>query len=195
MGDLYIHNLQPYIDKFKLSIFIETGTGIGTGLEHAAKYSFDKLYSIEIMPELFNRCILKFNNDNRCVLFNLNSLEGLKATLAVTNSKDNILFWLDAHFPGADFQLGTYDDENIPEIKLPLEYEINLIRSKRDTSKDMFIIDDLNLYEDGKYELGPNKLRAKLGNPSIQFIYDLFKKTHNIRKDYRHQGFLILEPK
>ena len=43
MGELFIHNLNTYIEKYKCNTFIETGTGIGTGLEHACKYSFNRI--------------------------------------------------------------------------------------------------------------------------------------------------------
>ena len=39
------------------------------------------------------------------------------------------------------------------DLKLPLEHELNLIHKYRNGCNDSFIIDDLQLFEDGDYEL------------------------------------------
>ncbi len=190
MGELYLHNL----DKYKCNIFIETGTGKGTGLKHALQFPFKSFYSIEINKELYEYCKTRYIS-TKLTLLNMTSLEGLQKILPTISKEDKILFWLDAHFPGADFQLGSYDDEIEETIKLPLQTEIELIYKYRKDCKDTFIIDDLQLFEEGLYELKmPDNLTSKY-RKSNKFIYDLFQTTHNITKDYRHQGFLILRPK
>jgi len=190
MGELYLHDLS----KYNCNIFVETGTGKGTGIEHALKYRFDKLYSIEIHTQLYNECKNKFAS-NRLKLINATSIDGLKKILKETDKNDTILFWLDAHFPGADFQLGSYYDNIEFNLKFPLEWEINLIYETRKKCKDVFIIDDLQLYEDGDYELKWEQDFIDRFRMSNEFIYDKYFDTHNFIKDYRHQGFLILEPK
>jgi hypothetical protein len=175
-------------------VFVETGTGMGTGLHHALKYNFDKLYSIEINHQLYTECMEKFNDD-RLTLINNTSIFGLNRSLDEIKDTDRILFWLDAHFPGADFQLGGYDDDIDEDMKLPLKTEIDLIFEKRKGCKDIFIIDDLQLFEDGDYELKWEQTFIDKFRRSNDFIYKKFSKTHNFKKDYRHQGFLILESK
>ncbi len=64
----------------------------------------------------------------------------------------SILFWLDAHFPGADFQLAEYDAE-IPElVRLPVTRELHSILCRPPASckksASVIIIDDLQLIED-----------------------------------------------
>lgn len=194
MGELFIHDLQPYIDKYGCNVFVETGTGIGTGLEHALKYGFRGYGSVEINRQLFNDAQKKYGDQVRLV--HDHSVTGLKHLIGLLYGNPiSILFWLDAHFPGADFQLGSYDDPHPDEIKYPLLEELKTIFRLRPDNKDVFIIDDLQLYEDGDYELelAPDFL-AKHRRP-IQPILDIVSKTHNIKRDYRHQGFLILEPK
>lgn len=195
MGELFLHDLNGYISNGNKT-FVETGTGKGTGIEYAKKHDFTKLYSIEIMEVLYQECVRKFGGDDRINLINDNSIDGLSGILPIIKNEKTV-FWLDAHFPGADFQLGGYDDEHPKHIKNPLEAEINIITTNKDTSQDVFILDDLGLYEPGKYQMSNAKLkeyREKLGLNN-QFIYDKFQDTHNIRKDFRHQGFLIMEPK
>jgi hypothetical protein len=190
LGELYLHDLS----KYNCNIFVETGTGIGTGLSHALKYNFDKLYSIEINYQLYIECTEKFN-DERLTLINNLSVFGLNKITEEVKDTDRLLFWLDAHFPGADFQLGGYDDNICENVKLPLETEIDIIYKKRKNCKDTFIIDDLQLFEDGDYELKWDQEFIDKFRRNNSFLWTKYYETHNFIKDYRHQGFLILEPK
>lgn len=193
MGELNQHDLTPYIDKYGCRVFVETGTGIGTGLGHAKKYPFEALYSCEINKELALKSRRKFYGDDRIIILEEPSIKFLE--WAAPLIKRPCLFWLDAHFPGADFQLGSYDDEHPEPIKYPLLHELNIIFDARPESRDVFIMDDLQLYEDGNYELKIKpEFIAKHRRP-IEPILDILKHTHNMRRDYRHQGFLIAEPK
>lgn len=194
MGELYLHNLQNYIDQYNCKYFIETGSGKGTGITHALKYNFEKLYSIEIIEDLYNYCNSKFR-DSRLSFINDNSINGLSSILNLVDEKP-CLFWLDAHFPGADFHYNSYDHlSEVPELHKPLKQEINLIKNLRPLSKDVFIIDDLQIYEEGPFELLNKDFKKKYGENGIDFIIDSYKETHNFTRDYRHQGFLILTPK
>lgn len=190
MGELYLHNLE----KYNCNIFVETGTGIGTGLSWALKYPFEKLYSIEINYQLYSECFDKFKDPRLELIYN-SSIPGLSQILQKIKPNDKVLFWLDAHFPGADFQLGSYDDDILDDIKLPLENEIKLIYKHREKCEDVFIIDDLQLFEEGDFELKWDREFIDKFKRSNNFIYEKYSKTHEIIKDYRHQGFLILEPK
>lgn len=195
MGELYLHNLDEYIDKYDIKVFVETGSGKGTGINHALQYKFTKLYSIEIMDEMYDFCLNKFKDD-RLKLICSRSIDGLELVLdCFVEKEDPILFWLDAHFPGADFQLGKYEDEHPDNIKLPLEEELNIIYNSREDCKDVFIIDDLQLFEDGDYELKIENDYLKNLKLDNEFIFDLFSDTHNFVRDFRHQGFLIGVPK
>ena len=134
-------------------------------------------------------------DDDRLTLINDDSLNGLEKVLEELDERP-ALFWLDAHFPGADFHFNSYDHlADQPELHKPLKYEVELIASKRPNSKDVFIIDDLQIYEDGPFELLNQEFKDKYGELGIEFITEAFEKTHDFRRDFRHQGFLILTPK
>jgi hypothetical protein len=194
MGELFIHDLDPYLNKFKCVSFVETGTGKGTGTQYALQYPFKSLYSIEYISDLYTECKEKFT-DSRLTLLNTDSLTGLENILKELG-EDPCLFWLDAHFPGADFHFNSYDHlSDEPKLHKPLKYEVELIASKRPNSKDVFIIDDLQIYEDGPFELLNQEFKDKYGDLGIEFIQEAFGKTHDFTRDYRHQGFLILTPK
>ena len=195
MGELYIHELNPYIQKYNCSIFVETGTGVGTGVSHALLYSFKKLYSIEYVEQLFLDCKNRLVDD-RLTLINSDSLTGLEEILNHTDENDVMFFWLDAHFPGADFHFNSYDHlKDQPKLHMPLKEEVKLIKEKRPNCKDVIFIDDLQIYEDGPFELLNQDFKDKYGDLGTEFIDEAFGDTHDFRRDYRHQGFLILTPK
>jgi hypothetical protein len=195
MGELFLHDLQKYIDEWECSVFVETGTGVGTGIEFALRYPFSKLYSIEYVEELYEACLESFD-DSRLTLLNHDSLTGLKQILEENKDVPSMLFWLDAHFPGADFGFNSYDHMiDVPELHKPLAAEIELIAKSRPDKNDVFIIDDLQIYEDGPFELLDPQFKEKYGDLGIDFIHDNYGKTHVMTRDYRHQGFMILTPK
>ncbi len=185
MGELNQHDLNI----FNCNVFIETGTGRGIGTFHATTFEcFKKIHTIEVMPSLYDRA-KKAIKDKR-VSFHLGkSIDVLNKLLPSIDKNDKILFWLDAHFPGADYQLAPYKFE---KEDMPLDIELQTIINNRSIKNDSFIIDDLNLYEYGPFQLGNSNIPIpRLG---IGFIEDIFNKTHVIKKDYRHQGFLIITP-
>jgi hypothetical protein len=187
MGELNLHALNLY----DCNTFIETGTGKGTGLEYACRFPFKILHTIEIIPELYEFSKNKFSDPR--ITFHLgHSVKILEELLPTVPKEDSILFWMDAHFPGVDFGLGSgkyiYDDENIPS-----KQELEVIKHHRTGCNDVIILDDLRLYEDGPYQLE----NIDIGKPKsgIGFIENIFSSTHFFRRDFRHQGFLILIPK
>ena len=196
MGELYLHDLNSYIDRHGLTCFVETGTGKGTGLAYALQCQFKKWYSIEIEPVLFAETFEKFGRIPGVKLILDNSVDGLDRLLPRL-ADERVLFWLDAHFPGADFQLARYDDEPDPSVRLPLMDELKVIAENRQDKADVLIIDDLRLFEEGCYEDKiPDDFRSAHADFSvIPQAEKLFGDSHVFTRDYRQQGFMILEPK
>ncbi len=192
MGGLQRHDIKNYIDKYNLETYIETGTGIGDSLNHALQFNFKLNVSVEIFVEIWEMAIKKFEDRNCTVLLG-NSYNVLKQVL--TSEKiGKTLFFLDAHFPGADYKYTGYGDEKDDAKRLPLERELNTITKNCDYTKCVFIIDDLRIYEDGPFTEGNWLDRKELGGDGIGFIHDIFQNTHNIEKDYRDTGYIILTP-
>lgn len=206
MGLLREHKLTDYINKYNLKYYFETGTGKAECLEYALRYPFEEYWTVDIDEDLIEESFNKFRNMSK----NINLLIG-KSTEIIDEYVPQIpkesptLFYLDAHFPGADFQKCTYE-ESIREHKkdaFPLEEEVDVILEKRDVSKDVFIIDDLVLYEEGDFEClkvgcvweyGWLQEELDLKTDS-KFLYEKFEKTHDFKKDLRSQGYLIITPK
>lgn len=201
MGQITSFDLTNFINDFKCNVYFETGTGEGVSLEYVLKYPFEKLYSVDIDGDLISAAMDKFKNFNNIQLIHDYSSKALETYVPTIPMDSRILFFLDAHFPGADFHKITYE-ESIRQFKkdaYPLEDEINIIKKSRNTSNDVIIVDDLKLYEDGEFE-HPNWeykwLQDELNlNINSKFIYEAFRETHIFTKDYRHQGYLILTPK
>jgi len=195
MGHIDRFNIQSYIDDYNTSVFVETGTGIGHSLQHAVQFPFEEIYTIEIIESLYDKCKEQFKEHTNCTFINNNSKDALIEITSKVDSKKNICFWLDAHFPGADFGLVQYGTTEDADTRIPLESEMRAIVANRDTKNDVFVIDDLRIYEDGPFEGGIWSQRKQLGAEGIDFIYELFNETHDISKDYRDQGYIILIPK
>ena len=200
--------LDKVIKKFNIKNFIETGTGLGESLEYLLKLDESKdldIHSIELMEQLYNILQKKFKSVENLDLIKGYSHEEIGKLMEGIADQPTI-FWHDAHFPGADFHKCTYE-ESIREHRqdaFPLEEEVNIIMNNRNTSKDVFIIDDLILYEKDakvdcinegivwKYDWLQDELDLQT---SSKFLYDKFEKTHDFTKDYRDQGYLIITPK
>jgi hypothetical protein len=108
----------------------------------------------------------------------------------------NCLFWLDAHFPGADAGMARYDAAMDEDIRLPLEKELTIIHECRKNCNDLLIIDDMRVYEDGPYENGNSPVDTLPRNDrNLDFINRLFGRTHISMKTYRNEGYILLFPK
>lgn len=207
MGEITSFNLSEFIEKYKIDIYFETGTGQCTSLEYASKFNFKKLYSVDIDEDLYQSAKNKFIDNEKIVLLNDLSTNAIIQTVPTISKDYNVLFFLDAHFPGADFHKITYEESIIKykEIAFPLIEELKLITDLRDMSKDVIIIDDFVLYDQKnenyesiksgniwKYGWLQDELKIKTDG---KIVMDMFSNTHDIIKDYRHQGYLILTPK
>ena len=93
-----------------------------------------------------------------------------------------------------------------PSVNLPLEKEIELIGERTNLYKDFLIVDDLWIYEDIKINgigfnehnvnHGHNITREELVNgKNLDFLYNKFRDTHDFKKVYKHQGYLVTIPK
>ena len=206
MGLLREHKLTDYINKYDLKYYFETGTGKAECLEYALRYPFEEYWTVDIDEDLIEESFNKFKNMSKNInLLIGKSIDILDEYIPQIPKESPTLFYLDAHFPGADFQKCTYE-ESIREHKkdaFPLEEEVDVILEKRDVSKDVFIIDDLVLYEEGDFEClkvgcvweyGWLQEELDLKTDS-KFLYEKFEKTHDFKKDLRSQGYLIITPK
>ena len=185
--------VKNVLDFYNIDNFVETGTGAAEVVRSISNIKSDlNIHTIEIIEESFNK-----NKISHSYLTNVNWHLGQSSEVMpeiLPQLEGNTLFWLDAHFPGADFGLASYGDEEDLDKRLPLRSELEIIVKGRDVSNDVFVIDDLRVYEDGPFETGNWAERNLYGGDGIAFIEDLFEDTHFVVRSYNKQGFVILLP-
>lgn len=198
MGSLDRFHLEFFIRRYGCRYFVETGTGLGSGIVHAVSFpGFQRCFSCEIMEELFER-VRHLNHHSRLVIEHASSEAFLRKWLPQLDPQVPCLFWLDAHYPGADFGLRSWWAEGDTQIRLPLETELQTIRDLRPDSQDVLLIDDLRIYEDDKFEDGNLPLERHTLPPHLRnarFVDRLFKKTHWIVRSTWDDGYLVLLPR
>jgi hypothetical protein len=203
MGSINTFDITQIRNKFNINTFIETGTLWGAGVDYALASGFERIISIEINETLANSAKNKYINEPRVTIIQGNS--SLVLVDILKNIKEPVLFWLDAHFPGADANLAAYKTELDAAENVPLEAELNIISQR--LYKDIIICDDLWLYEDvpqstwGSFNdhckrYGHNVTREDLVKDGMPAVFEqMFINTHNMSRDYNDQGFLIFKPK
>ena len=185
--------IKNVLDFYDIKNFVETGTGQAEVVRSV--YEADEtlnIHTIEVVPEIFEQNKIKFSYLND-VSWHLGTSFKILPEILPT-FEGNTLFWMDAHFPGADFGLSSYGDEKDMDKRLPLKRELESIVQSRDVSHDVFVIDDLRIYEDGPFETGNWDERTKYGGDGIGFFEEMFEKTHYIGRSYNAQGSVILFP-
>lgn len=200
MGDISCLPLKNYREKYKLQVFVESGTLEGDGIQAALDAGFKEIISLDIDEEMVAKAHKRFANNNRVHIYYNDSVVWFQSSPPIIRS-NRCLYWLDAHFPGATNNNELYlnpENTTVRELK-------QLIKIPRIT-ESVIILDDLWLYEDGEYAWGSyiNHLR-KIGLDTRNIVkeniipdklpLELFAYTHDISRDYRHQGYLIMEPK
>jgi hypothetical protein len=113
--------MKEYAKKYNTRIFVETGTFLGDMI-YAMKDSFDRLYSIELAPDLFNRAKRRFAGDKRIIILQGDSATVLPGILAQVN--EPCLFWLDGHYSGGSTAKGKTDTPVEEELKRILDHPI-----------------------------------------------------------------------
>jgi hypothetical protein len=195
-------DIKYVIETFEIETVVETGTGEGDSLKaiqgvanqiYAQTGKVIEIHTIECMSEIMDRARRRFGKWPQ----NIHPYEGYseeKLPLVLQNiSPGPALFWLDAHFPGADFGLGSYSDGE-HHIKLPLETELKIVTQVRTLHEDVFVLDDLRIYKDGPFEGGNWPERPQFPDEN-QFMYDMLDSTHHIFETTPQQGYTIAYPK
>lgn len=179
MGHPWVVDVKGLAEKFNLKYFVETGTFSGDTVEYALSLDcFDKVFSVEIEPEIYQFTSQRFAGNDKVSLFLGNSYDVLEKEI-LPQLDAPAFFWLDAHFPGADIGLNgkTYTTEKDKNVNCPLEKEIEVItqspfyaldsdKVKVNPDENVILIDDAWLYT--KQEIDPF-------NPDTKTIDDHFK--------------------
>jgi hypothetical protein len=113
--------VREYGEKFELNTLVETGTYYGE-MVAAMRHHFDRIYSIEYLPELAARAERKFASDRHIQIFQGDSRAVMPQVLALLTAP--ALFWLDAGYYG-------WVDKKEDARRLSAELEMILMHSFR----------------------------------------------------------------
>lgn len=185
--------IKNVIEFYGIKNLVETGTGAAEVVRDVSSIDDTlNIHTIEIIEPLYEKNKLSFGYLKNVSWHLGSSVDVLPKILS--NLEGNTLFWMDAHFPGADFGFASYEDEKDPDKRLPLKKELEVILQNKDITNDVFVLDDLWIYEDGPYETGNWEKRSTCGADNIDFVTEFFENTHYVIKSYSAQGFIILFP-
>lgn len=195
MGKLSDFPLKEYVDK-GFTTLVETGSGTGTGIDTARGYAFEKIYSTELIKSQAISLMHRYIPDERVHIYNDESPIFLHALCGFQIADDKCVFWLDAHYPGADLGHNDYDHEKDLLRRLPLERELEmLLKHKR--HHDIIICDDLRIYQKCPME-GGDLEACGLGHITRYDAPDFlapWRETHNVEKIYKDTGYILMTPK
>jgi hypothetical protein len=124
--------IKHYQRRFSLKVFVETGTYLGD-MVAAVKSRFEKIYSIELSLELYQRARQVFSDSPNVHLVHGDSSEMLASVLERISTP--ALFWLDGHFSDGVTARGKVDNPILEELDLirrhPIKTHVILIDDAR----------------------------------------------------------------
>jgi hypothetical protein len=183
MGTMRDFNLEDY----NCDIYVETGTGNCTTLYKAiSAKNINKCYSVDIDLNMVVNARQRFCEAS--IEHSLSTVAMERWLTTELSLDSNVLFFLDAHFPGADFHNKKYDV--FAPHAVPLKEELELIKKYRPNGKDIIICDDARIYTSGLFENGD--ISDWLNVPGgYRFVYDLFPDA-KISLHYSEEGYIII---
>ena len=187
MGDLKKFDLTT----FECDTYVETGTGHGGTLSTAVRMPcFKSWYSVDIDPQRVIAARPAFGMATLEISTSVEALEKWLNPMSEFISLDSkVFFFLDAHFPNADYNGEKYDVSTPHAV--PLKEELEIIKKYRPNCKDVIVCDDARIYLSGPFEAGD--VSSWLSVPGgYQFIEDIFP-GEKIGISYSDQGYIIID--
>jgi hypothetical protein len=167
----YDQLFKKYKGNHKL--FFETGTHKGDGVQNALNMGFEEVISIEILPELYEQCVKRFDDkikDNKVHLFLGDSNEYMEEMLELI--KEPSLIFLDGHFNNGD----------------PLWKELEILKNHPIKTHTIIVDDMPNYFGNGE------KVKEKLLeiNPNYTLVYEdsLNPGTGKIHKNHNLTAYI-----
>ena len=179
--------LRDYqLSNFGCNVYVETGTGTGITLGKACQ-SFKRCYSVDIDENLVGIARNTYPAANIEVGYSTEVLERWLLSGEFSDS-DRVLFFLDAHFPGADYHGAKYTVEG--QHAVPLEAELQLIKKYRPNGKDYIICDDARIYMLGPFQNGNVENLQVPGG--LKFLKGMFN-YQNISINFEEEGYVEID--
>jgi hypothetical protein len=174
-----------HLPQYGCDTYVETGTGRGVTLGKAYG-AFERCFSVDMDIEMVAAAHARYPN---ALLSHSLSTEALHHWLEHDlRQEDRVLFFLDAHFPGADFRGARYD-VNAPHA-VPLREELELIARYRGQCRDYIICDDARIYTLGPFAHGNTEWLQVPGG--FDFIHDLFPRAC-VTLNFDEEGYILID--
>jgi hypothetical protein len=141
---------RELLAKYRNPVFVETGTYKGDGVALAREVGFEEIHSIEIDPERYEQCRLRFKEAQGVFLYLGDSAKVFPQILARLTRRATI--WLDAHAFGAG------DTKEYSGTRWPLSEELRALAESALRKDHVLLIDDrhdfglFGMTEDGVLE-------------------------------------------
>lgn len=149
--------------KYPNPVFIETGSLVGDGIQHALNAGFKTIYSIELSRKLYDICVKRFEDIDNVHLIWGDS--GKELGRLLTMIKEPATFWLDGHDSGGGTARG--------EVESPLMQELEIIK-EHPIKTHTLIIDDLRCWHKEIQGFDTEIIKSKCLeiNPQYSFIFE-----------------------
>lgn len=129
---------SKWLNSYPNDILVETGSGGGGGINHALKYGFKEIHSIEIDAKKHELCIKLFNNNSKVNLYLGDSIDILPKILDKIKAKTTFL--LDAHIMDLKECHGKAICPVLQELRMIIAH------SKKYGIKHSILVDDLKFF-------------------------------------------------
>ena len=116
--------IGEYQQKYGHSILVETGTYMGDMVE-AQKKRFNKIISIELGVDLYEKARKRFNHDKNVLIVQGDSGKVLPTILKEVN--EPAIFWLDGHYSGGITAKGETECPIFDELEAIFNRKLNHI--------------------------------------------------------------------
>ena len=113
--------IMDALNQYKPRIMVETGTLLGDMVE-AMKQRFQRIYSIEISPELARKAQQRFAGDSHVEIIENDSAIALRELVPTLH--EPTLFWLDGHYSGGNTGKGEKETPIMEELETILSSAI-----------------------------------------------------------------------
>ncbi len=179
-GPLDPNLMAEFAARFKLSVFIETGTYLGD-TSAAAIPLFDEIHTIELSPELAQKAVQRFADVGKVHVHQGDSADRLEDILR--QIKGAPLIWLDGHYSEGGTARGRGNTPVIDELK-------SIDRSG--IANAVILIDDLRLFDVRESKAGdPESLG---GYPSLQELKGLVAGMEQKYKLFAYGDVALIMP-
>ena len=153
--------VKEYADKYKINVFIETGTYLGD-MVVAIKDVFREIYTIELSAELYERAKNRFSKYCHIKIYKGDSAKVLPEILGII--KEPCLFWFDAHYSEGITAKGEKETPIVEELKYIIRHPIE---------GNVILIDDARLFTGNNDYPGIEEIRELILSRCPEYVFDV----------------------